>query len=250
MLLQLPENKKNNIISLFKTRQPNNSALWCYFTDILPGKTYVDNIENPSKAICVLNMSWTYISDDADFLWIEQTLLEIIKTAWLQVIWTLERGSVTPLKNLGKVIPRYEYTQRKNVSVCPKCVEIVPFNGELYDDLPWKQFHESVYGSKEIFLEKAFGFYSLENGELCSEAEAAFIANGYTEIGIITVEEKRGQGFAFAACTRLLEEIEKRGLKPIWACDKDNAASFKLAEKLGFVNPVEYNFVFFPQKND
>lgn len=250
MLLQLPEDKKNTVIPLFKNRQPNNSALWCYFNDIMPGSTYVDDLENPKKAICVLKMSWTFISDDADFLWIESALIEIIKKSWIQVIWSSERGSVTPLKDFGKVIPRYEYTQRKTVAEEPTNVEIKAFNGELYDKLPWKNFHESVYGSKEAFLNKAFGFYALENGEICSEAEGAFVANGYTEIGIITTEEKRKKGFAFAACVRLLEEIDKRGLKPIWACDKDNPASQKLAEKLGFVNPVEYKFIFFPQKND
>ena len=101
--------------------------------------------------------------------------------------------------------------------------------------------------SKENFLKKTFGFYALENGEVCSECEAAFIANGYTEIGIITEKSKRQQGYAFSACVRTLEEIEKRNLKPIWACDKENTASVKLAEKLGFINPLEYDFVFFPQ---
>ena len=54
----------------------------------------------------------------------------------------------------------------------------------------------------------------------------------------------------FAVCVKTLEEVEKRGLKPIWACDVENLASMKLSEKLGFVNPVKYNFIFFPQTNE
>lgn len=252
MIVQLPEEKKNLIIDLFKEKQPNNSALWCYFTGTMPGKTYVDNLESPSKAICVLNMSWTYISDDADFKWIEESLQEIIKNTWIQVIWNIEKRPVTPLEKNEKrvVIPRFEYTQRKEISEKPKSVELTAFNADLYEKLPWKNFHNSVYGSRENFFNKTFGFYSLENGEICSECEAAFIANGYTEIGIITSEKKRRQGFAFAACIRTLEEINKRGLKPIWACDKENIESIKLAEKLGFINPYEYDFIFFPQMND
>lgn len=251
MLIQLNEEKKELAEGLFKEKQPNSSALWSYFTGVMPGKTYVDNLETPTKAICVLDMSWTYISDDADFAWIEKTLREIIKTAWIQVVWDVKKRPETPLKDNEKrvVIPRFEYTDRKAISTKPRAVELAAFNPDLYEKLPWKDFHNSVYGSKENFLNKTFGFYSLENGQVCSECEAAFIANGFTEIGIITDKNKRRQGFAFATCVRTLEEIDKRGLKPIWACDKDNIESFKLAEKLGFINPVEYDFIFFPQQN-
>ena len=254
MLMQLPEEKKDLVVGLFKENQLNNSALWCYFTGIMPGKTYVDNLEAPSKAICVLDMSWTYISDDADFEWIEQTLQEIIKTAWIQVVWNVEKRPVTPLQDNEKrvVIPRFQYTQRRRGAILekPGDVELAPFSAELYEKLPWKDFHDGTYGGFEGFSKKTFGFYSLENGEICSECTAAFIANGYTEINIITDKSKRRRGFAFAACVRTFEEIEKRGLKPIWACDKENVESMKLAEKLGFINPYEYDFIFFPQMND
>lgn len=252
MLLKLPEIKKELVIPLFKELQHNNSALWAYFNGDLSGKTYVDNLEKPTKAICVLDMSWTYISDEADFNWIENTLREIIKTAWIQVIWNVKKRPETPLQeNKNRVvIPRLEYTKRKQISEKPKAVELITFNAELYEKLPWKNFHNSVYGSRENFLNKTFGFYAVENDEICSECEAAFIANGYTEIGIITAEKKRRQGFAFAACVRTLQEIDRKGLKTIWACDKDNISSIKLAEKLGFESPNEYDFIFFPQDNN
>ena len=250
MLTQLPEEKKSLIFPLFKKTQPNTSALWCYFDGILPGKTFVDDIEAPTKAICQLYMSWVYISDDADFPWIEETLREIIKTAWIQVVWVPERGSKTPLADLGTVIPRHEYTQRNPIEQKPREVELKPYDSELYEKVPWKEFHERVYGSKENFLKIAFGFYAIENGEVCSESEVAFSARGYAELGIITDDNKQRKGFAFATCVRTLEEIDKRGLTPIWSCDVANTASMKLAEKLGFVNPVEYSFVFFPQNNE
>ena len=250
MLIQLPEEKKALIFPLFKNRQPNTSALWCYFDGIMPGKTFVDNIDAPTKAICQLDMSWVYISDDADLPWIEETLREIIKYAWIQVVWVPERGSTFPLADLGTVIPRHEYTQRKPIGQKTIDVEIKPYDSELYEKVPWKSFHERVYGSKEKFLKTAFGFYAIENGEICSESEMAFTARGYTELGIITDEDKRCKGFAFAVCVRTLEEIDKRGLHPIWACDIENTGSMRLAEKLGFINPVKYNFIFLPQVNE
>ena len=37
--------------------------------------------------------------------------------------------------------------------------------------------------------------------------------------------------------------------KAIWACDEENAESVRLAKRLGFVNPVEYEFLYFPTRN-
>lgn len=252
MLKQLPEEKKNLVTGLFKDRQPNNSALWCYFDGIMPGKTYVDDLENPTKAICQLDMSWTYISDDADLKWIEETLREIIKTAWIQVIWAPSRRPEYPLKELGKIIPRYEYIKRNAPLAQPCDVEITPFTSELFDKLPedYQKWHLQNYNTKEAFLKKAFGFYAVENGQVCCEAEAAFTANGFTEMGIYTFEPYRRKGYAFAACLHTLQELEKKGLKAIWACDVENVESVGLAQKLGFVNPVEYDFIFFPQVNN
>lgn len=251
MFIQLPEEKKDLIIPLFK-KQPNRSALGCYLNGKMTGKTFVDNLDAPTKAICQMDMSWTYISDDADFSWIEETLSEIIRTAWIQVVWAPERKGQYPLKEQGKVIPRHEYIERKEALQKLRDAQIVPFSSEWFDKLEpaFQKWHIQSYGSKEKFLEQAFGFYVVENGEICSEFEAAFTSNGYTEIGIYTFEPHRRKGYAYAACLHGIKEIEKRGLKAIWACDVENTESIQLAAKLGFVNPVEYDFIFFPQKND
>ena len=53
-------------------------------------------------------------------------------------------------------------------------------------------------------------------------------------------------GFAFATCFKTLEELEMMDLKAIWAYDKKNAESVRLAKRLELVNPVEYEFLYFP----
>ena len=78
MLIQLPEEKKALIFPLFKKTQPNRSALGCYFNGTMTGKTFVDDLNAPTKAICQLDMSWVYISDNADLPWIEETLRKIL----------------------------------------------------------------------------------------------------------------------------------------------------------------------------
>lgn len=76
MFTQLPEDKKDLIKPLYKKHQPNFSVLSCYFEGKMPGKAYVDDVNTPTKAICRLEMSWTYVTDDADLPWIEEVLGE------------------------------------------------------------------------------------------------------------------------------------------------------------------------------
>lgn len=51
MLVQLTEEKRDLIKPLFQKKQPNNSALWCYLDGKMTGKTFVDDITSPTKAI-------------------------------------------------------------------------------------------------------------------------------------------------------------------------------------------------------
>lgn len=160
MFIQLPEEKRDLIKPLFQKKQPNNSALWCYFDGKMTGKTFVDDITFPTKAICRLDMSWTYISDDADLPWIEEVLGEVIKKDWLQVIWVPERKGTYPLKKFAKIIPRFEFIERKEVLEKACEVEITPFTSELFDKLPenYRAWHLQNYGTKKHFLKKLLDF--------------------------------------------------------------------------------------------
>ena len=55
--------------------------------------------------------------------------------------------------------------------------------------------------------------------------------------------------YAHQLCLRTIQELEKQGIKPIWACDKANVESDRLAQRLGFVNPLEYEFIYLPTQN-
>jgi len=160
MFTQLPEGKKYLIKPLYKKHQPNCSALGCFFEGKMPGKAYVDDVNAPSKAICRLEMSWTYVTDDADFPWIEEVLREIVKTDWMQVVWVPERKGTCPLKDIAKPFSRLEYIERKEPQKEPCSVEIFPYTSELYDKLPedYKEWHIQNYGSKEEFLKKPGDF--------------------------------------------------------------------------------------------
>ena len=56
----------------------------------------------------------------------------------------------------------------------------------------------------------------------------------HADIGVSTLETWREKGFATAAASRVAQEIQASGKVPAWSCGEDNAASLRVAQKLGF----------------
>lgn len=107
------------------------------------------------------------------------------------------------------------------------------------DSLYFEQIQGSViplkfWDSANDFIQKGKGFTLLHNSEIASTAYSAFVHEDMLEIGIETVEKYRGFGFALLTCSKLIDYCLERELIPVWSCRFENAASYKLAQKLGF----------------
>ncbi|MGH9367968.1 MAG: GNAT family N-acetyltransferase [Thermoanaerobaculia bacterium] len=63
------------------------------------------------------------------------------------------------------------------------------------------------------------------------------------DISIDTLEPWRGRGLARACCEFLIAHMSRHGKAPVWGALEQNAASMKMAERLGFV-PVDELVVF------
>ncbi len=81
------------------------------------------------------------------------------------------------------------------------------------------------------------------NGELvsCTDApEVPYMGDMTQEIGINTLAWHRGKGYATECCILCAESIIQSGKCPLWSCAASNIASFKLAEKVGFVKYADF----------
>ncbi len=67
------------------------------------------------------------------------------------------------------------------------------------------------------------------------------------DISIDTLEPWRGRGLARACCEFLIAHMIRHGKSPVWGAVEENAASMKMAERLGFV-PVDELAVFEPSE--
>lgn len=62
-----------------------------------------------------------------------------------------------------------------------------------------------------------------------------FCKSSIAEIGVNTLPNHRGKGYAFNVCNAMINDIVAKGMCPIWSTTVSNIASQKLATKLGFV---------------
>ncbi len=69
----------------------------------------------------------------------------------------------------------------------------------------------------------------------CTDAPfMPYMENEVQEIGINTISDFRGKGYAAQSAIVCAENIIKSGKCPQWSCSADNIASFRLAERIGF----------------
>jgi RimJ/RimL family protein N-acetyltransferase len=69
---------------------------------------------------------------------------------------------------------------------------------------------------------------------LVSVACTFFVGDQYEEIGVVTEPAFRGQGLSAACAGALCGDILARGRRSSWTTSPDNAASLRVAAKLGF----------------
>ncbi len=69
----------------------------------------------------------------------------------------------------------------------------------------------------------------------CTDAPLMpYMENKVQEIGINTLPDFRGKGYALGSAVACAENIIKSGKCPQWSCSADNIASSRLAQKVGF----------------
>lgn len=80
----------------------------------------------------------------------------------------------------------------------------------------------------------------------CTDAPGMpYMAGEVQEIGINTLQEYRGRGYASVACSKCIQEILDHHKTPTWSTTISNTASRKLAEKIGFAEFAEAIYITF-----
>ena len=88
----------------------------------------------------------------------------------------------------------------------------------------------------ENFARSGYGWGAWVDGVLASVACTFFLGEEHEDIGIVTEPGYQGNGLSSACTYELCLDIVARRRTPTWSTSKDNFASWRVAEKLGFVH--------------
>ena len=90
------------------------------------------------------------------------------------------------------------------------------------------------YKTHEALLTNGIAAGAVVDGNIVAIAHTYAETDLHADIGVSTVEQWRGKGFATAAAFLVAREIQTKGKVPAWSCGEDNTASLRVAQKLGF----------------
>ena len=112
----------------------------------------------------------------------------------------------------------------------------------LLSDAP-KTVQGNGYKTATDMVTEGIAAAAIVEGKIVAIAHVYAETDLHADIGVSTLEEWRGNGFATAAAALVAARIQARGKVPAWSCGEDNAASLRVAQKLGFTEIERRTYV-------
>jgi hypothetical protein len=93
----------------------------------------------------------------------------------------------------------------------------------------------AAYGSTQALLEEGYVAGAILDDVLVARAHTSCQSRRYADVAVATAEAWRGNGLASATASLVCDEAQRSGRIPIWSTNRDNTASQRVAQKLGFI---------------
>jgi RimJ/RimL family protein N-acetyltransferase len=228
--------------ALFDPTVPDSPVLWAVLVGRYGGRALVDDIQNPSQCVLRTDAVLTFASRQMGQTFLNEAIAHFRETDPIWLVWppSTESHLMPPeSEHLNQRLEFYDCDPRSQILAdlrgrLPDGMEIRPMDRKLLERCEWRSDMEFFCGSLDHFLENGIGLCMMRGEEIIVEAYASSLGEGNAEIGAVTHEAFRGQGYAPITCAYLIQVCARHGYNPIWSCDIDNEASIRVAQKLGF----------------
>jgi GNAT superfamily N-acetyltransferase len=263
--MELLDKKDYNIVTYFLSQvEINNLFARSVIEKKIAGKVYVDKIENPKTFYVIHPYGMSLLFGDSQNIDFNNRFLDYSlnlnnirdKHEWMQAYpndWdsvlsglynnrmikaennnNQEQNAIIELNTrINFKFNREKYLSNKKL-VLPRDCEIVRTAKKIYEEMKGAVIPCYFWDSAYDFIKNGIGFSLLSNEKLAATAYSAFIHDDKLELGIETIPEFRGNGFAQMTCSALIDYCIENHFEPVWACRLENIGSLRLAEKLGF----------------
>lgn len=246
-MIEISASKFGNVMPIFQNITHSVAIVHAVLEGNSPGRVFVDDLAAPSSVFLFPEGTFFYIhgnENDAAFCRSVSALIfnEILPnaiekemvlfaftTAWRERLDTLlsEMGVIRIQRKVFDFNPEKFSDYLKRQTGLPGGLAIQPINHALAEKHP---------GYRSIIEQdsKRFGFCLMKGDEIVSECSSIFVGGGEAEIDIHTDEKYQRRGYAQLVASAFIQDCQRRGLKPNWACWPERQASWSLAKKLGF----------------
>ncbi|MCP3926416.1 MAG: GNAT family N-acetyltransferase [Desulfobacterales bacterium] len=226
------------------------------------GKIYVDNEDNPLSFHIVHPYGMSLLFGETDNESFNRSIFDYSLNnnemrngdEWMQVYpnrWSLVLSDMWGQNRIKHGSCEYEkdkiiehqrvnfkfnieiYEAFKKRSIVDK-FEIVLTDKDMYENFKGSVVPHHFWNSPEEFIEKSIGFTLKYESKNVAIAFASFIIDKKLELGMETIPECRGKGFALYTCAALIDYCLGNGYEPVWSCRDSNEPSLRLALKMGF----------------
>lgn len=92
----------------------------------------------------------------------------------------------------------------------------------------------NTWGGPDGLAASGMAWGAFDGSRLAAAACSFTVGERFEEIGVVTEAADRGRGLSHACAAGLCGDIFARGRRPSWTTSPDNAASLRVAQKLGF----------------
>lgn len=260
----LSEKNYHKVTSLLMEVKINNLFARSVVEKKVKGKVFVNDPENPETCYVIHPYFMSLLFGDSTNIEFNMQLLDHLlnknkvrdQFEWMQAYpgdWNhvlnelygdqlihsvdnrenLEKGIIELNTRINFKFNHHTFLANRRTTLPSGC-EIVRADQEIFEKMQGSVIPRYFWNSADDFRKNSIGFSLVTNSKLASTAYAAFIHDDQLELGIETVPEQRGKGYAHLACSALIDYCLGHEYEPVWACRLENTGSYKLALKLGF----------------
>lgn len=253
MLYKLNSSHYPNLIDMAKAHDCGSVYPLSVAEGIQEGDIFTSSVEDYEKVLFWAHSGFAYLSGNMDEYFLEdlyELMLDTMKSNTKRfLLMTRNKYIRDYFEAKDDVIEEkrylFAYSGAKGYiqSSLPDGCELKEIDSRLLKKISGKIVPSLFWKNVNDFLAKGKGYCITCNHEIASWAFSAAVSTKEIDIGIETNPEYKRQGLGMIVANKIVQYTIEQVKSPVWACHYENAASEKLAERLGFVKVSECSVI-------
>lgn len=251
VIVKLQHNEYSKVIPLCIDDYPNISFVYAIINNQIKGEIWVDSYERPSSSLIVTSSNfipYCYILGRVNKELFNKYNMVLKNKHDIKLVFP-DYDKIINLDEFDykaeKRLQLYLQDTRRNKVGASNIIEkylLTHINRSMIYKCNWGNLILSLYDDSINYLNHGFGICLLYSNKVVCEAHG-IIGGKFIEVGTVTNSDYRGQGLSTYVCHLFIKLCLDRNLVPLWTCNHDNIASFKVANNVGFEKQESYNFL-------